>query len=151
MRAKWKKAKRRHHKSRRAHHKALASVPTNSLYEPLPSKSSIRLITLHPGDFNDSIRCTLEVFELASVPSYEAISYVWGDPTPRNRIRCNGRRYLIGDNLNDTIRRVRSKDEPRVIWVDALCIDQVNLGERSHQVLLMRDVYSRTRRTLICL
>ncbi|KAN0120202.1 Heterokaryon incompatibility protein (HET) domain containing protein [Hyaloscypha variabilis] len=148
MRRKRSKRRRRHTRSHR--HTPVPAIE-GSLYEPLPSQSSIRLITLHPGDFNDPIRCTLEVFELASVPPYEAISYVWGDPTPRNRLRCNGRRYLVGDNLYDAIRNVRLKDEPRVIWVDALCIDQANLGERSHQVLLMRDIYSRALRTLICL
>ena len=150
MRSRWKKAKRRHHKRSRTHHNS-ASPPTNSLYKPLPSESSIRLITLHPGNFKDPIRCTLEVFELDSVPSYEAISYVWGDPTPRNRIRCNSMRYLIGDNLYDALRNVRLEDKPRVIWVDALCVNQANLGERSHQILLMRKIYSQARRTLICL
>lgn len=91
------------------------------------------------------------MFELASIPPYEAISYVWGDPTPRNRIRCNGRPYLIGNNVNDVIRNVRLKDKIRVIWIDALCINQANLGERSHQVLLMKDIYSKGKRTLICL
>lgn len=151
MRPRWKRGRHRHRKRRHDHRNASASVPTAALYEPLPSQSSIRLITLHPGDFNDPIRCTLEVFELASIPPYEAISYVWGDPTPRNRIRCNGRPYLIGNNVNDVIRNVRLKDEIRVIWIDALCINQANLGERSHQVLLMRDIYSKAKRTLICL
>jgi hypothetical protein len=151
MRPRWKRRRHRHRKRRHNHRNASASVPTAALYEPLPSQSSIRLVTLQPGDFNDPIRCTLEVFELASLPPYEAISYVWGDPTPRHRIRCNGRPYLIGNNVNDVIRNVRLKDEIRVFWVDALCINQANLGERSHQVLLMRDIYSKAKRTLICL
>jgi len=146
MRTWWKRAKRRHYKRHNP-----TSTDKSSLYEPLPSDSSIRLITLQPGNFNDPIRCTLEVFQLASVPPYEAISYVWGDPTPRNQIRCNERRHLIGDNLYDALRNVRLENEPRIIWVDALCINQANLGERSHQVLLMRNIYSQARKTLICL
>ncbi|PMD31123.1 HET-domain-containing protein, partial [Hyaloscypha variabilis F] len=145
------KRSKRRRRPTRSHRPTSVPVIEDSLYESLPSQSSIRLITLHPSDFKDPIRCTLEVFELASVPPYEAISYVWGDATPRNRLRCNGRRYLVSDNLYDAIRNVRFKDEPRIIWVDALCIDQANLGERSHQVLLMRDIYSRAQRTLICL
>jgi len=151
MRASWKKAKRRRKNRRQTHRKASGSAPRASLYEPLPSQSSVRLITLHPGDFKDPIRCTLEVFDFPSAPAYEAISYVWGDPRPRRRIRCNGRRFLVADNLGDAIRNVRRKDEARVIWVDALCVNQLNLGERSHQVLLMREIYTKSKRTLICL
>ncbi|PMD39548.1 hypothetical protein L207DRAFT_460231 [Hyaloscypha variabilis F] len=151
MRASWKRAKRRRKNRRQTHRKASGSAPRASLYEPLPSQSSIRLITLHPGDVQDPIRCTLEVFDLPSAPAYEAISYIWGDPRPRRRIRCNGRRFLVADNLGDAIRNVRRKDEDRVIWVDALCVNQSNLGERSHQVLLMRDIYTQSKRTLICL
>jgi hypothetical protein len=128
MRPRWKRGRNRHRKRRHNHRNASASVPTVPLYEPLPSQSSIPLITLQPGDFNDPIRCALEVFELASILPYKAISYVWGDPTPRNRICYNGRLYLISNNLNNTIQNVRLKDEIRVIWINALCINQANLG-----------------------
>jgi hypothetical protein len=151
MRASWKRAKHRRKNHRQTHRNASDSAPRASLYEPLPSESSIRLITLHPGDFKDPIRCTLEVFDLPSAPAYEAISYVWGDPRQRRRIRCNGRRFLVADNLGDAIRNVRRKDEARVVWIDALCINQSSLGERSHQVLLMRDIYTNSKMTLICL
>lgn len=37
------------------------------------------------------------------------------------------------------------------MWIDALCINQEDLDERSHQVLLMKDVFSLAWRVVIWL
>lgn len=39
----------------------------------------------------------------------------------------------------------------RVLWVDATCVDQENFQERSHQVGLMRDIYTKAAQVLIWL
>jgi hypothetical protein len=38
-----------------------------------------------------------------------------------------------------------------VLWVDALCINQANLGEKNHQVALMAQIYSRADKVLVYL
>jgi hypothetical protein len=43
------------------------------------------------------------------------------------------------------------KNGPRRLWIDAICIDQGNLHERSQQVRLMSRIYSRSQRLLIWL
>ena len=37
------------------------------------------------------------------------------------------------------------------MWIDAICIDQSNLREKSSQILLMRDIYSSCQRVVIWL
>jgi hypothetical protein len=39
----------------------------------------------------------------------------------------------------------------RLIWIDGICIDQRNAAERSQQVLLMKDIYANSARTIIWL
>jgi hypothetical protein len=41
----------------------------------------------------------------------------------------------ITQNLALALRHLRKVDTPRVLWVDAICIDQTNLKERSAEVL----------------
>lgn len=36
-----------------------------------------------------------------------------------------------------------------MIWIDTLCINQEDLQERPHQVLLMKEIYSSTRRVAV--
>lgn len=40
----------------------------------------IRLLLLQPGETHASIQCQLISTKIADAPSYEALSYVWGDP-----------------------------------------------------------------------
>lgn len=40
---------------------------------------------------------------------------------------------------------------PRILWADAVCIDQSDVEEKSHQVNLMGEIYGRASRVLIWL
>src|SRR6266480_1692615 len=72
----------------------------SNIYSPLPTQRSIRLLTILPGDFGDTIQSTLEVVELDEALSYEALSYVWGKPDPPAEIICNGERMPVTPNLS---------------------------------------------------
>lgn len=59
----------------------------------------IRLISLFPGNFRDPLRCDIAQIAFSSshgvqaAPSYEALSYVWGDQIAREVIsvvKCEG-------------------------------------------------------------
>jgi hypothetical protein len=41
--------------------------------------------------------------------------------------------------------------EKRMLWIDAICIDQQNVGERNHQVSQMGEIYSNAQRVVIWL
>lgn len=86
--------------------------------------------------------------EKATDYEYEALSYTWGDKNPRRPIRINGRRHDINQNLYELIQARRSYFHDRVLWVDALCIDQSNNEEKTKQILKMRDIYINARRVV---
>lgn len=121
------------------------------LYIPLTERYVIRLVELAPGTPNDAVVLRLFISELGHTPEYEAVSYVWGSPENRVPILCNGKRLDVTANLNAAFRQVRYSDRPRILWTDAVCINQGNLRERSHQVSFMGKIYRHAKRVLVCL
>jgi hypothetical protein len=121
------------------------------VYDELPDGKYIRLLTLQPGAKSDKIVCTLATVFLPDAPQYEALSYVWGDETHKKRIECSGKRLDITRSLHEALLHLRIKDQRRVLWIDAICINQEDSFERSKQVLLMRQIYAGARRVLVWL
>jgi len=124
----------------------------HSIYHALPEQRHIRLLELQPGHWDEPLQCRLLIENLDSLNhTYEAISYAWGDATHRMPILCNGVDESITSSLFDALRifRGRPGERPRMLWADAVCIDQANLGERSHQVQLMRHIYSTASKVLL--
>lgn len=123
------------------------------LYETL-GQNSIRLLTLYPSPtFDHDISCQLSSHTLVGddlIP-YEALSYVWGDAADKVPATCNGHTHPITRNLDQALRWLRREDRTRTLWVDALCIDQSNLAERTAQVQIMAYIYFRSASTLIWL
>ena len=103
------------------------------LFLPLLKGQVIRLVELMPGAGHDPISLRLLVAELGYHPEYEAVSYVWGDASRRTSISCNGRPMNITVSLNEVFKRVRYPDHSRLLWADAVCINQLHDGERSHR------------------
>lgn len=54
-------------------------------------------------------------------------------------------------NLGAALRRLRYKEKWRLVWIDAICVNQEDLDERSQQVMLMRNIYSPARRVIVWL
>ena len=128
------------------------NIPNESIYEPLPAGEFIRVLRLQPGDTDQDIKCSLEIVDIEqSKGSYEALSYVWGDPNDTVNVQCNGQRVPITVSLADALRTFRHTSEPRVLWADALCINQEDKKEKGHQVKRMGEVYANAKCTLVWL
>ncbi|KIN03451.1 hypothetical protein OIDMADRAFT_117045, partial [Oidiodendron maius Zn] len=121
------------------------------IYIPLPTADSIRLLRLAPGSNDDHITCELEIFSLNKAPTYEALSYVWGNPQPAASILNRGLAQTVTPNLEKALRRLRQPDRERVIWADAICINQEDIHERECQVLLMQAIYNQASKVLVWL
>lgn len=106
------------------------------------SKDEIRLLELYSGDFGEDIKCSIRHVPLASTLEYTALSYTWGDPKIRKAIVVDGQTLEVTVNLFDALRNLRSSQRTQTLWVDAVCINQGDLDERSKQVLRMRDIYT---------
>ena len=60
---------------------------------------------------------------------YEALSYVWGDAIFPNHVWLRGLGgVLITNSLYTALQHLRSTESVRSLWIDALCINQNDLG-----------------------
>ncbi|RWA11912.1 hypothetical protein EKO27_g3216 [Xylaria grammica] len=124
-------------------------------YSLIYKKDHLRVLSLEPArdrdaDLIGSLRVTTlrdEYEEL--VEPYTAISYVWGDRTPVDKILLNGHELGITENLGAALRDIRDATRVRRIWTDAICIDQRNIEERNQQVAMMGQIYFHANSTII--
>ncbi|CAF3615765.1 unnamed protein product [Fusarium graminearum] len=129
-------------------------------YSALDSEK-IRFLALHPGAPQDPLAGTLFIDDLDQdweLPYYEALSYCWGDQSSpdtiilKEQIWSDGGGNLdIGRNLASALRQLRHSKEERIIWCDAICINQQDLAERSSQVRRMSEIYTLANRVIIWL
>ncbi|KAF1357514.1 HET-domain-containing protein, partial [Lizonia empirigonia] len=131
---------------------------SNIVYPNRLKRSSIRLLELLPSDLDDELECRLVETPLHDITTFEALSYVWGDPAIREPIKCNGQAMTITTNLAQALRRLRlsrahdhSTGISRVLWADAICINQEDVIERGHQVQLMREIYTKATGVIVWL
>jgi hypothetical protein len=115
-------------------------------YRPLPSENFVRLLELYPGHTNDNIDCTLRQTKLEDAPKYEAISYAWVDPANKINVLCDGKIIMVTPNLKDALHRLKLKDRSRILWTDAICINQNDEVEKGSQVKLMARIYGNATR-----
>ncbi|KAH6691099.1 heterokaryon incompatibility protein-domain-containing protein, partial [Leptodontidium sp. MPI-SDFR-AT-0119] len=114
----------------------------------------IRLLTLYPSpDENAPIKCSVQPHSLNWNPAYEALSYTWGDPSDicPISINFNGRPRHISTNPEAALRALRYYEFPRVLRIDALCINQDDDAEKSRQVAMMGYIFESARTVVIWL
>jgi len=63
----------------------------------------------------------------------------------------DGTPYHITKNLECALRYLRHKEFPRVLWVDAVCINQRDIQERTAQVSRMKHIYEQATQVVIWL
>lgn len=102
---------------------------------------AIRLVELLPGDYDAPLRCRLKCVPLNDKPAFDALSYCWGNEARSISLECDDSRLLITPNLAKAFRRFREADHLVTVWADAVCINQDDSEEKSHQVMLMEKIY----------
>jgi len=135
-----------------------------SLYQPLDaSKREIRLIKLGLNEGEDEIICKLIITTIENAPPYEALSYTWGSEKGKVPILVNGQTLEVTRNLYQALLALRRKYTrrngklhtttgfTRTLWIDAICINQASLGERTSQVRLMWSIYAKAREVVVYL
>jgi Heterokaryon incompatibility protein (HET) len=136
---------------------------TGPIFKPLPNNDWFRLLYIKP---NSNFSAPLDVY-MHTVPratmkgEYEALSYSWHELEQTrsdgsflqgsDNILCNGTQIEVQPNLAQALRYLRRHASLRVLWVDAICINQADLAERSGQVQIMQSIYSQAARSLIWL
>jgi hypothetical protein len=97
------------------------------------------------------IECTIT--HTTTTARYVCLSYTWGEAEPleENWILVGGKRLPVRKNLLDFLRMMQKAaprddaifDKDRGYWIDALCINQKNTGEKNHQVAQVGPIFSR--------
>ncbi len=115
-------------------------------------------LSFDPGSYTPLDELPPALFE----PDYEALSYVWGpmqDAGETAAIRyanlpaeaAGFSSIALGNNVTNALKHMRHRDQPRTLWIDAVCINQQSLDERGSQVRRMADIYRLARRVVIWL
>lgn len=120
-------------------------------YKKLWGQKPIRLLRLEPGHSLDPIRCGLEQSSLLKHPKYCALSYTWGPKDNPVSLYCDNIEINVTRSLHAALVRFRLSCGVRILWVDAICINQNDNDEKTEQIRLMRDIYSKAQQGLIWL
>lgn len=89
------------------------------------STNAIRLLRILKGAAGP-IGCEMSetyLNEVEGVP-YEALSYVWGNEESAEKILVDGCEFTVTENLFEALSNLRQPEDDRLLWVDAICIDQ---------------------------
>jgi hypothetical protein len=120
-----------------------SSIYAATTLEP-DASSSIRLLELLPSESGSGpISCILWVARTSDLPAYTAVSYLWGDPRRTDIILVNDRPFAVRQNIWNLLDHIRREGYQGSLWIDTICIDQTSNSERSCQVALMGDIYSK--------
>jgi hypothetical protein len=121
------------------------AAPHELLYSSVSfqgKEGEIRLIELLPGQGGQDIKARLFVVDNVTSQPYEALSYVWGSREHDVTISVNGMALDISLNLADALRCLRPpQGAGRILWIDAICINQASNAEKGSQVALMGHIY----------
>lgn len=117
---------------------------------PLQDREIRLLFLLHNDCGAEDIKYTLLHTTIDRAPPYEALSYAWGEDLHQITLQ-NGTVTTLTTNLYHALRYLQRPYAARVLWIDALCIDQENGAERSKQAQLMGQIYATAWRVLIWL
>jgi hypothetical protein len=116
-------------------------LPDTFLYSSTLSGRNIRLLQLHPGRGDSILHFRLVEQPLDQGFAYHALSYAWGSANITRAALCDGKQLHITENLHAALWQLRQDGSRAFMWVDAVCINQSNIQEKTGQVRMMRDIY----------
>lgn len=134
-------------------------MAAETIYTPLDSsQEEIRLLEI--TSLTPRIACKLHTVSLKEQPAFSALSYLWGDPKGTEPVTVNGVERSMTRSLRSALEWTRYHWQAAFpdrdlascrLWADALCINQDDPQEKSHQIPLMSKIYSSAERTFCCL
>lgn len=127
--------------------------PEQALNEDGSTPAHIRLVGIEKAADNAPLRCCVIHGALDDfTEQYDALSYCWSSRDAPCEIILQNERYLVTRNLFQALQQIRrSSVGTAVVWIDALCINQLDVEERNFQVDIMHKIYERAATTVIWL
>lgn len=133
-------------------------VETQKQYQYANLNSSlgqeIRIVVLLPDRSTAPVKCDILHVNLEDNPRFDAVSYTWateyGDDSKSETVSLpDGATISVTANCWSVLRQLRTSKHERHLWVDALCINQINVTERNQQVGLMARIYRGAQNVII--
>lgn len=134
------------------------------LHPAIDSRRQVRVLKILPEDSTtQDLVCEYDIVDFDGAPSssYFALSYTWGNATGADDVHdifiLNGSKqrvpFCVRRNVWEflTSSVVRKKLSGRPIYIDAICINQLDNDEKGHQIQLMQSVYSQALEVIIWL
>jgi hypothetical protein len=122
-----------------------------SLYTKLHGKS-IRILHLNPAsEPSSSISGSLHETSLQNPAAYDALSYQWGALEPSFSIGIGNGSIQVTKNCHEALLKLRHRTRKQTLWLDAICINQRDEKDKSHQVAMMADIYAKADRVIVWL
>jgi hypothetical protein len=119
------------------------SAVVDKIYQPLRN-SEIRLLRIGKApDPGQTFKCTMYHAILNQQLDYLALSYTWGDLENLKTITVNDCQFVVSNNLFNALVALSSQPaQQKWLWIDAICINQSDISEKSLQIPRMTEIYS---------
>ncbi|QIW97251.1 hypothetical protein AMS68_002769 [Peltaster fructicola] len=122
--------------------------PTDEFVYTSLASDEIRLLHLHRKLPFCGVRASIAIVRLDKLPTYEAISYTWGNSQDRCTILLQGKRFSTTRSAWEALTTHGSFWRPMTVWIDQICINQNDDIEKGQQVAMMFDIYSNADRVV---
>lgn len=133
-----------------------ASSSASYIYRSTLDSSRFRLMYITESeDVSGPIHIQLEDYDFDDHPEYETVSYTWGGENDDSTL-CEP--IFVGPfwdillsttNCSDLLQYLRPRKGCRVVWLDAVCIDQSSNAEKPTQISRMSDIYSACKQVVV--
>ncbi|KAH6950038.1 heterokaryon incompatibility protein-domain-containing protein [Fusarium avenaceum] len=124
----------------------------------------IRLLDILPAAASGGLSGRIRRFSIGSTPTFICVSHVWGNKKADRAMSlesgCGIKNLPISHNLEsflinmlchtpDSLPQIWEGSERLTMWIDMVCIDQVDNREKALQIPLMGDIYSKASSVVV--
>lgn len=122
-------------------------------YSKLQCARNIRLLEYSATSNCNKVRFHLSENSIDAIGGrFIAISYCWGGEKPTEYLPISSRAYLkVTKTVYSILRHISGVASGLPVWIDAICINQEDCGEKGVQVSMMGDIYAAARCVLVWL
>ena len=109
---------------------------------PMLGLDEIRLVRILPGSEDDPLSCEMQRFPTSPCPAYTALPYLGETrPSPKQYLSTRGNMKSQQISGLPFVIHAYPYRATTFFWIDAMCIAQDSVEERSRHILRMKDIY----------
>ncbi|KAK4080919.1 hypothetical protein Trihar35433_2024 [Trichoderma harzianum] len=128
------------------------------------ASKEIRIFDLVSANEQEPAQGRIRRATIGDAPPFVAVSHVWGDKSSDRSVRlesgCGTKYAQISTNLEAFFTRLIGLESTALtqlwlkgsrlpLWIDMICINQMDVAEKALQIPLMREIYSQASSVII--